>query len=124
MNKFLKRILFGLIIYAIPFLTSFFVWDIETNAPTISMAWFNALMAFTFAVGISIAACIYFRKVRKDTVCDGWKTGITWYVELLVLDYIFLVTLFGMSIGEYYPMFLTYINVIAISAAIGYILKK
>jgi len=121
MNKYFKIILLGLIIWAIPFVTSFFVWDVEAGIPTVGVPWFNALMAFTWAVGFAIAACVYFRKVKKDTVREGWTTGIIWYIELLVLDLIVLVGFFHMAIIGYYPLLLTYLNAVAISSAIGYI---
>lgn len=123
MNKILKILLLGLIIWALPFFSSFFVWDMTTNAPKVSMEWFNALMAFTWAIGFGIAACIYFKAVKKDSVREGWTAGIIWYIELLVLDLIFLVGLFKMQIADYFPMLLTYLNSVIISAAIGYAKK-
>ena len=123
MNKVLKILLLGLIIWAIPFFSSFFVWDMATNAPKVSIEWFNALMAFTWAIGFGIAALIYFKGVKKDSVRAGWTAGIMWYIELLVLDLIFLVILFKMQIADYFPMLLTYLNAVIISAAIGYIKK-
>ncbi len=120
MNKFLKRILLGLLIWAIPFFAALFVWDVEANAAKISLPWFNALMAFTWAIGFAIAVCVYFRSVKKDFVKEGWATGIIWYIELLVLDLITLVGIFGMAMADFYPMVLTYLNAVAISAAIGY----
>ncbi len=120
MNKCVKRILFGLIIWAIPFVTSFFMWDIEANMPK-NMEWFSAAMAFTWALGFAIAAYFYFKEDSDDSVKDGWITGVTWYVELLLLDLLFLVGIFGMSIAQFYPMLLTYLNGLVISVAIGYI---
>jgi len=124
MNKFLKKILLGFLIWAVPFFTSFFVWDMKNQVPLISMDWFNALMAFTWAIGFAIAACAYFKEVKKRPVLDGWITGVTWYIELLVLDLLILVIAFKMSILDYFPMVLMYLNVIAISASIGYIKRK
>jgi hypothetical protein len=124
MNKFLKIILLGLIIWGLPFLTSFLVWDLEANTARIEMAWFSALMAFTWAVGFAIAACIYFRSVSENYVAEGWTTGIVWYIELLALDLITLVALFNMPLTDFYPMLLTYLNSVVLSASIGYILNK
>ncbi|MBW2977894.1 hypothetical protein KY331_03555 [Candidatus Woesearchaeota archaeon] len=123
MNKFIKKLLLGLIVWAVPFIASVLIWDVEANAPLVSMDWFAALMSFTGAVGFAIAACIYFRKVKKDTVKEGWSTGIIWYIELLVLDYLVLVLAFGMAFADYASMFLTYLNVVALSILIGYVKK-
>jgi len=121
MNKFLKRILLGLIIWAVPFIVSFFVWDVENNMPIFGMAWFNAIMAAFFAIGFVIAAFLYFRDVKEGIVKDGWITGITWFIELLILDFLVLVLLFGMTIPEYLPMIITYLNALILSVGIGYL---
>ncbi|MBW2965739.1 hypothetical protein KY342_01395 [Candidatus Woesearchaeota archaeon] len=123
MNKLLKKLLLGLIVWAVPFAASIFVWDMEANTAWIGMDWFSALMAFTGAVGFAIAAFLWFRDVKENSVKEGWMTGITWYVEMLVLDLIVLVGLFKMAMADYYSMILTYLNVIVLSAAIGYIKK-
>jgi hypothetical protein len=124
MNKFLKKVLLGLIIWAVPFIAAMFVWDIKANAVRISMDWFSALMSFTGAVGFAIAAFLWFRDVKKNAVKEGWMAGITWYIELLLLDLIVLVGLFRMAMADYYSMLLTYLNVLVLSAAVGYIIKK
>lgn len=124
MNKLIKKILLGLIVWAIPFIASVLVWDVEANTAWIGMDWFTALMSFTGAIGFAIAACIYFRKVKKNPVKEGWSTGITWYIELLILDYLVLVLAFGMTFADYASMFLTYLNVVVLSVLVGYVKKK
>ena len=123
MNKFWKRILLGLVAWAVPFIASFFVWDIKTNSPSISAAWFYALMGVTGAIGFAIAAYYQFKNVHKDAVKEGWITGFTWYIELMLLDLIFLVMLFGMTMTSYYQLILTYLTPLVLSVAIGYIKK-
>ena len=123
MNKCLKRILLGLIVWGVPFLASFFVWDVKTNAPSLSAAWFYAVMGVTGAIGFVIAAYYQFKDVKKDTVKEGWMTGITWYIELVLLDLIVLVMLMGMTLPDYYHLLLSYINPLILAVAIGYIKK-
>jgi hypothetical protein len=123
MNKTLKRLLLGLIVCVIPFLASFFVWDMKTGGPSINVAWFYALMGVTGAIGFAIAAYYQFKNVKKDVVKEGWITGITWYIELILLDFIFLVVLFGMTMTDYYPLLFTYLNPLILAVTIGYIKK-
>ncbi|MCX6709875.1 MAG: hypothetical protein NTV63_02890 [Candidatus Woesearchaeota archaeon] len=123
MNKYVKLLLLGLIAWGVPFISSFFVWDVKVNAPLVSAAWFYALMGVTGAIGFAIAAYYQFRNVRKDAVKEGWTAGITWYVELMLLDLIFLVGLFGMTLADYYHLILTYLTPLILSVAIGYIKK-
>jgi hypothetical protein len=125
MNKIIRTILFGLLIWAIPFTVSFFMWDVKANAPIVSASWFSATMAFTFAIGIAIAICFYFRPIKKkDAIKGGWTAGLIWYLVLIIMDYIVLVNMFKMAITDYYPMLLTYLNALAISAGVGYMLAN
>jgi hypothetical protein len=121
MNKTIKTILLGFIVWLIPFLSSFFVWDVKANAPSIDVAWFYALMSVTGAIGFSIAAYYQFKDRTKGTVKEGWTTGIIWYLELITLDLIFLVGLFGMALTDYYHLLLTYASPLIFCVAIGYI---
>ena len=124
MNKFTKRILLGLVIWAIPFITSFFIWDVEANGPSVSWAWFSAIMAFTWSIGFGIAAYNYFRKVsKKEAVKEGWTTGITWFLELVILDFLVLVGLLGMAMADLYPIAVTYLGTMVTSIVIGNIKK-
>lgn len=123
MNKWLKIILLGLIIWVIPFVVSVVVWDLETNQPKVTIAWFYALMAFTGAIGFAIAACLYFRKVKGDPVKEAVMVGIIWYIELLLLDLIVLVGFFGMTMTDYYHLTITYLNPLVLSILVGYIIK-
>ncbi len=124
MNKIIKRILLGLIIWAVPFITSFFVWDIEANAPAVSWGWFSAIMAFTWSIGFGIAAYFYFRKVKKkEAVKEGWTTGITWFLELVILDFLVLVGIFATAMADFYPLIVTYLGTMVTSIVIGNIKK-
>jgi ABC-type Na+ efflux pump permease subunit len=78
-------------------------------------------MGVTGAAGFAFAAYYQFRGVRKDTVKEGWVTGITWYVELILLDLLFLVALFGMTLADYSHLLLSYLTSLILSVAIGYI---
>lgn len=123
MNKILKTILLGILVWIIPFIASIFTWDVLANAPAIDIAWFYALMGVTGAIGFSIAAYYQFRDIKADVLKESWKIGIIWYLELIALDYIFLVLLFGMSNSSYSHLLLTYLGPLILCIAIGYIKK-
>ena len=125
MNRLLKKLLLGLIVWGVPFVVSVLVWDMENNAPKVGTAWFYALMAFFGTLGFAIGAYYAFKDLpKKDLVRCGWGTGIVWYLELLLLDLLVLVVGFGMSWAEYYPMLITFLNVIPLTVVIGHLMKK
>ncbi len=121
MNKFLKTLLLGFVVWVIPFLASFFVWDVKANAPSVSAAWFYAIMAVTGAIGFAIAAYAQFKDIKKDSVRQGWITGITWYLELILLDLIFLVGLLSMTLTDYAHLLLTYVTPLILCVTVGYV---
>lgn len=123
MNKTLRTILLGLIVWGIPFLASFFVWDVKLNAPAIDLAWFYALMGFAGAVGFALAAYYQFKNIVKNSVKEAWKTAIIWYFECVLLDLTVLVGLFGMSLSSYSHLSLAYLTPATLAVAIGYIKK-
>jgi hypothetical protein len=123
MKKFLKTFLLGLLIWAIPFVSSVIVWDTKVNAPLIDIAWFYALMGVTGAIGFSIAAYYHFKDNKGNSVKDGWTTGVIWYIELILLDLIVLVGILGMTMTSYYHLLLAYLNPLIVCIAIGYIKK-
>ena len=124
MNKFFFRTILGSIIWILPLITSFIVWDIENNAPAISHLWFNALMIFMFIIGFSISSSLWFKKYKKNTLKDGLYTGIHWYVQLSLLDLIVLVGAFNMVQTDYYPLLLTYLTVVPLMYTMGKLLEK
>ncbi len=124
MNKYLKLLLLGLLIWGIPFLTSILVWDVQANAPAISPDWFYALMSFTGMIGFGLAAYAYFKDLKGNTINEGWTAGIIWYIEMIILDMIFLIGVFKMTMPEYYPMFLAYAGTLLLSVVIGWIKNK
>jgi hypothetical protein len=123
MDKITKSLLLGLVIWIIPFITSFFVWDTKANGPSIDVAWFYALMSLTGAIALAIAVYGRFMGVKKDAIKDGWITGIIWYVECILLDFVFLVVLLGMSMNSFAHLLLTYLTPFIVSVTVGYLKK-
>lgn len=121
MNKALKIILLGVLIWIVPFIVSMFIWDVEAGMPIVSAYWFGTIMAVCWAVAFAIAICVYFRSKLKDPVRDGWIVGISWFIVLLILDLIVLVAAFGMDIADYLRMFINYLATLIITVAVGYV---
>lgn len=131
MNENIRRFILGFIAWLVPFIGSFFLWDKTTNGPSVSYPWFYGWMTVLGGVGLAFAIYRYWKcpmankdnlskeKTRKEAIF----TGIFWYVELLALDLIFLVGLFGMTLNDYAHLILSYSQVPIITIITGYIKK-
>lgn len=126
MHKFVKKLLLGFVIWLVPFVVSFFVWDVEAGGPSIPQDWFSGLMMVSLAIGFGIAAHYWFRefKGKKDIVAFAWLTGFVWFVELILLDTIFLVGVFGNSTSVLGPISLAYLGVWILTGTMGHVLKN
>jgi hypothetical protein len=124
MNKIVKIILLGILLWLIPFLVSIPFWDITTNQLKISLHWFDAIMAVTWAITFAIVACLYFSKLETGFAKEGWIVGFSWYIIVVLLDLFVLVYFFKMAIIEFYPLLITYLNTPVLAITIGHICQR
>lgn len=124
MNKYLFRTLLGGLIWIIPLITSFIVWNYETNQPIIGGKWFNSLMFFTFIVALCISLALWFRKYPKSDFKELIKTSLIWFLQLSFLDFVILVQVFKTPLEDYFPILLTYITVVPIIYVISKIIER
>ena len=123
MNRFTRRVFFGMIIWAVPFTISTLLWDPKIGGPRIGHDWFNSLMTLSLAAGFAIAAVLHFRSVKTKTVEEGWKTGATWFAQLAALDFLVLVNLFSLDVTRYFQILASYLAVAVLAAAMGWVKK-
>ncbi|MCW8965248.1 MAG: hypothetical protein OQK82_00965, partial [Candidatus Pacearchaeota archaeon] len=75
--------------------------------------------------GFGIASMICLKGVsKKNAVKECVKIGVIWFVQLILMDLIFVVGIFGRTIENYYPAVLMYFNVIILSMIVGKAIQK
>ncbi|WP_292468699.1 hypothetical protein [Methanolobus sp.] len=98
----MKMILFGLILWLVPFIVSFAFVDRQGNF-TIDETFFKSIMVVTGALVGVVLAVRYFRDVEIDYVNDAILLGVIWLVINFALD---LSMVFGgffqMTVVEYF----------------------
>ena len=82
MNKNLKIVLFGLLVWLIPFAVSFFIYPIKM--PMYSL--FESIMSVLIAVAAVIFSYFYFKDIGANFVREGVVTGIVWFIIAIVID--------------------------------------
>ncbi|WP_321429607.1 hypothetical protein [uncultured Methanolobus sp.] len=125
MNKYLKMVFYGLILWLVPFIVSFAFVDMEGNF-TIDETFFKSLMVVTGALVGVVLAVRYFRDVETNYVNEGIVLGVTWLVINLVLDLLMVYGgFFQMGVMEYFTgIGLRYLAMPVYTIGMGYALKQ
>ena len=82
MNKNLKIVLFGFLIWLIPFAASFFIYPLKV--PMYSL--FESVMSVLIAIAAIIFSYLYFKDIKTNFVMEGIITGIVWFIIAIVID--------------------------------------
>jgi len=99
LNKYLKMVLFGLIVWLIPFIVSFAFVDRNGNF-LIAETFFKSIMIVTGSFVGVVLAVRYFRYIDNDHVREGLFLGIIWLIVNLAID-------LAMVYGGFFPMTVT-----------------
>lgn len=125
MNKYLKMLLFGLIVWLIPFIVSFAFVDRNGNF-LIAETFFKSIMIVTGSFVGVVLAIRYFKDVETDYVKEGVLLGTIWLVVNLAID-------LSMVYGGFFPMTVTqyftdigmrYLTMPIYTSGMGYILMQ
>ena len=123
MNKRVKIILLGLMIWVIKFIVGGAIFSTAgENGPSIGVWWINGITAFFVAIGLALALFLVYRDKGQNYKRTAWEAGIAWYVILLLMDLIVLVVLFGLELELWFPLILLDFKVLIIPIVVGYLL--
>ena len=124
MNKRVKIVLLGLMIWVITFIAGFFIFvifDTEAGDPGV-WAWISGIKEFSIGIGLALALFLVYRDKGQNYKRTAWEAGIAWYVILLLMDLIVLIGLFGLELEFWFPLIFTYFAVAIIPIVVGYLL--
>ena len=82
MDKNLKIVLYGFLVWLIPFVVSFFIYPIKT--PMYSL--FESIMSVLIAAAAILLSYLYFKDIKTNFVREGIITGIAWFVIAIMID--------------------------------------
>jgi len=123
MNKYLKLVGYGVVIWLVTFLVAFSITSLRTsNRPL-----FESIMPVTLAILVVIFTILVFQRIDNTYLGEGILTGVLWFTINVVLDLImFLPTSpWQLTVTDYFAdIGLTYLLIPVITIGIGYALKK
>ena len=118
-------ILFGLILWAVPFFSGFPFVDASGNF-IVDEIFFKTIMILVGGFTGVILAVAYFKNIRTEYVKEGILLGTTWLVISLGLDLVMMgVGFFPMTITEYFAEIgLRYLIMPMYTIGMGYALMQ
>ena len=123
MNKYVKLVGFGFLIWLIPFLVSFVIFPLRnTNRPL-----FESVMPVVLVLTVMIVSVLYFKKIEKESLKEGVIAGVLWFVLSLVIDLMLFLPAspMQMSFSDYMmDIGLTYLIILMIPIGIGALVSK
>jgi len=123
MNKYVKLVGFGFLIWLIPFLASFVIFPLRNaNRPL-----FESIMPIILVLTVMIISVLYFKKIEKESLKEGLIAGVLWFVLSLVIDLMLFLPAspMQMSFSDYMmDIGLTYLIILMIPIGIGVLVSK
>ncbi len=123
MNKYVKLVGFGFLIWLIPFLVSFVIFPLRNaNRPL-----FESVMPVVLVFAVMIISVLYFKKIEKESLKEGVIAGVLWFVLSLVIDLMLFLPAspMQMSFSDYMmDIGLTYLIILIIPIGIGALISK
>ncbi len=121
MKKLLRILLFGIIIWLIPFIIAIPFYS--KNGLIIDIFLFKSIMIVIGTFVGAKAIYFYFKKATKNYCAEGFCIGIVWLAISLLLDLIILVPMMDVSIGAYFGKIgMRYLAIPIMSIMVGHLL--
>ncbi len=123
MKSIKKGILFGFLVWVIPFVMAILIFPIRNNDRPL----FESIMPMVVVLCVVIFTCLYFQKLQGRLLREGIILGVVWLAISLVLDLILFMpdSPMHLSFIDYLKdIGLTYLMIPAITIGFGYLLEK
>ncbi|MBW2975523.1 hypothetical protein KY366_07420 [Candidatus Woesearchaeota archaeon] len=122
MKKKPRIILYGFLVWLIPFIAAFLIYPIhESNRP-----FFESIMPVIIVTSVVLFCNMYFRHIKKEQLREGFFLGLVWLAISILLD--LLMFMWGpmkISFLDYMAdIGLTYLIIPVICIGFGYVLSR
>jgi hypothetical protein len=122
MKKYSKLLLYGFLIWLIPFLVSVLIFPLhQTQRPL-----FESIMPVVIVACVVFFSVLYFRRATSGFQREGARLGAAWLAISLFIDLpLFMVGTMKMPLADYLKdIGLTYLIIPIITFGFGYLLER
>lgn len=119
MNKYLKIVLFGFLVWLVPFVVSFFIYPLKTAGSPL----FESIMPLVITIIVVALTFLYLKSIETSFIKEGFIIGAVWFILNIAIDLILFLppspmqmtlTNYMMDIG------ITYLMIPVITIGMGY----
>jgi hypothetical protein len=123
MNRIMKIVGYGVLIWLIPFLVSVLIFPIKTYANPL----FESIMPLVITITVIMFGVAYFKGISENFFKEGIFIGAAWFFLSIVIDLLLFMPPSPMQMGFVNYMMdigITYFIIPAITIGIGYIIQN
>lgn len=123
MNKNLKLILFGFLVWLIPFLVSVVIFPLKTSNNPL----FEAIMPVVLTLTVVTFSYLYLNGIEENFAREGVVTGVVWFIISIVIDLLLFLPPSPMHMsftGYIMDIGLTYLIIPIVTVGLGYQSQK
>lgn len=84
MNRYLKIVLYGFLIWLLPFAVSFIIFPLKSSIYPL----FESILSVVVAVAAVLFSYLYLKSINKNYVQEGLLVGLIWFFLNIALDLI------------------------------------
>jgi hypothetical protein len=117
-NKSLKIVIFGFLLWLIPFIISFIIYPLKIGGSPL----FESIMPIVITIMVVLLTYFYLITIETDFIKEGIKIGIIWFIINVIIDlFIFLPpNVMHMSFSNYMAdIGITYLIIPTITIGMG-----
>lgn len=123
MNKNLKIVLFGVLVWLIPFLVAFVIFPLRISMRPL----FESIMPLTLTIVVIILAYYYLKDIGSNFIKEGIIIGLVWFIIDIAIDLFMFLPASPMQMGFLDYMMdigLTYVMIPVITIGMGYMAQN
>ncbi|MGZ7116214.1 MAG: hypothetical protein ACXVHS_02040 [Methanobacterium sp.] len=122
MNKYLKIVFYGFLVWLIPFAVSFVIFPLK--APMYPL--FESILSVVIAIAAVLLSYFYLKAIENNYIIEGIKIGVTWFIINIAIDLLIFMPASPMQMNfADYIMIIgpKYLIIPAITIGMGYLAK-
>ena len=123
MHSLKKSILFGFLVWLLPFIVAFLMYPIHQSKRPL----FESIMPLVITISVVVFSYLYFKNIDKDVKAEGAKLGIVFLLISLIIDLIMFMpnSPMHMNLLDYInDIGLTYLMIPVITIGMGYAIGR